>query len=123
MDENTLMIFNDILVERLQKLQPGWRDQVSAVQNEGPVDPMDDADLAFERSQKEFYLTMRQHNSRTVREILEALHRLVAGLYGICDECGTHIDLGRLKAQPTASVCIECKKELEAEERKSFQTC
>ena len=114
-------IFNGILVAQLQKLKPGVRDQVSAVDNRGSVDPMDDADLACERSQKEYHLTMRQHNSRTVREILDALQRLGAGLYGICDECGGRIDLERLKAQPTASVCIACKKELEAEERKNFQ--
>ncbi len=121
MDQNTLETFNGILVAQLQQLKPGVRDQLSAVDTKGSIDPMDDADLACERSQKEYYLTMRQHNSRSVREILDALQRLVAGLYGICDECGTPIDLERLKAQPTASVCIACKKELEAEARKNFQ--
>ena len=121
MDQNTLETFNGILVAQLQQLKPGVRDQLSAVDTKGSIDPMDDADLACERSQKEYYLTMRQHNSRSVREILDALQRLVAGLYGICDECGTPIDLERLKAQPTASVCIACKKELEAEAKKNFQ--
>jgi DnaK suppressor protein len=121
MDENTRVIFNELLVAQLQQLQPGLRDQVSEAENRGTVDPMDEADLACARSEKEYHLMMRQHNSRTALEILDALRRLGAGLYGICEECGARIGEKRLKAQPAASVCIDCKKELEAKEKKPSQ--
>ncbi len=119
MDANSRTFFNGILVARLRKLQPELWDEVSGVENRNAAGPMDEVDLACERSQKEFSLMIRLHKSRNAREIQDALKRLEAGLYGVCEECGTQIELERLKVQPAASVCIECKKEMEAEERKN----
>ncbi|MEM5786329.1 MAG: TraR/DksA family transcriptional regulator [Syntrophobacteraceae bacterium] len=123
MDENTLVVFNGILVARLQQLQHGLRYRLSAEEDSSAAGPMDEMDLITERCQREYHLLMRQRNSRTAREIVDALNRLGAGLFGICEECGAQIELGRLKVQPTASVCIDCKKELEAEERKKSRAC
>lgn len=42
------------------------------------------------------------------REIRAALQRIRDGNYGICANCGTEIPAARLKALPTATLCIAC---------------
>ncbi|HLG68940.1 MAG TPA: TraR/DksA C4-type zinc finger protein [Chloroflexota bacterium] len=42
-------------------------------------------------------------------EVRHALHKIDAGTYGICDECGQPIDIERLQARPQAAMCVPCK--------------
>lgn len=42
------------------------------------------------------------------KEIDAALERMVAGTYGICEECGQPIPLARLQALPATRYCMEC---------------
>lgn len=118
MDRETLTAFHGILIAQLQQFLSGLQDGVFEVECRNSLGPMDEADLASVRSESEMLLALRQRSNLAVREILEALHRLKAGEFGLCEECGMQIGLMRLRAQPTASVCIDCKKEIEAEERK-----
>ena len=46
--------------------------------------------------------------------IRSALKRIDTGDYGICVDCGDDIAEMRLKAQPTALHCIDCRMDLEA---------
>jgi RNA polymerase-binding transcription factor DksA len=39
--------------------------------------------------------------------------RLAAGTFGACERCGTSIALGRLRAPPTARLCIACERAAE----------
>jgi DnaK suppressor protein len=43
-----------------------------------------------------------------IRQIGRALERLEAGTYGICDGCGQHIDVERLRVVPYALHCRNC---------------
>ncbi|HHJ14192.1 MAG TPA: TraR/DksA family transcriptional regulator [Gammaproteobacteria bacterium] len=45
---------------------------------------------------------------RTVQQIDQALARIRAGTYGLCERCGEPIGEERLKAIPYASLCIDC---------------
>lgn len=40
--------------------------------------------------------------------------RIREGTYGFCEECGCRIPLRRLRAIPTATLCIECQERREA---------
>ncbi len=53
---------------------------------------------------------------RALLEINDALRRLYAGEYGVCESCGQPIGRGRLEAMPSARLCKACK---EKEERAS----
>ncbi|HEX5614938.1 MAG TPA: TraR/DksA C4-type zinc finger protein [Acidimicrobiia bacterium] len=44
----------------------------------------------------------------TRAEIDDALARVEAGTYGVCEGCGTPIPPARLEAMPTARLCIAC---------------
>ena len=45
-----------------------------------------------------------------ISKISEALRRMDSDEYGICDECGSDIDKGRLAAHPYARKCIDCAR-------------
>jgi DnaK suppressor protein len=56
---------------------------------------------------------LEERDQRLLQEIEGALDRLDAGEYGECERCGEQIGAARLKALPTATLCIECAKEME----------
>ena len=45
-----------------------------------------------------------------ISKITEALRRMDDDEYGICDECGSDIEAGRLEAHPYARKCIDCAR-------------
>jgi DnaK suppressor protein len=49
--------------------------------------------------------------------IKEALERIETGEYGICEVCGEEISEARLIARPVTTLCIDCKKKQEQEEK------
>jgi phage/conjugal plasmid C-4 type zinc finger TraR family protein len=44
----------------------------------------------------------------TLNEIDDALRKLEAGTYGLCESCGEPIPEARLEAMPSARLCISC---------------
>lgn len=45
-----------------------------------------------------------------LRAIEAALARLADGSYGTCEDCGDPIAYERLRAQPTATRCVQCQQ-------------
>ncbi|MEL6569177.1 MAG: hypothetical protein AAFQ22_12215 [Pseudomonadota bacterium] len=43
-----------------------------------------------------------------LREIEDALERLNSGEFGYCECCGGKLELSRLCADPTVSICTKC---------------
>lgn len=62
-------------------------------------------------------LNIRQidHQVQELYAVESALARMRNGTYGICAECGTNIQLDRLRAVPTATRCIDCQSRQEKE--------
>ena len=79
-------------------------------------DPTDRASLEASRNS---VLRIRDRERKLIFKIQEALQRLDNGEYGICEECGEEIGIGRLKARPVTTLCITCKSSQEIEERKT----
>ncbi|TSC86864.1 MAG: TraR/DksA family transcriptional regulator [Microgenomates group bacterium Gr01-1014_7] len=48
----------------------------------------------------------------TKTSIIVALSKIKSGSYGKCEKCGKQIELGRLLAMPTASLCLSCSKKV-----------
>lgn len=59
--------------------------------------------------ERERDLTLSAQARAAVEEIDQALARIEAGTYGICEQCHTPIPRARLKALPYASLCVACK--------------
>jgi RNA polymerase-binding transcription factor len=49
----------------------------------------------------------------TARRITETLQRIADGTYGRCEECDEPIPPARLKAIPTATLCVPCQSAAE----------
>lgn len=73
----------------------------------------DTADVAFEAGSEEMASKLAELDSRELRQIERALHRLKQGTYGLCEGCGCKIPIGRLNALPYSTLCIECQREME----------
>jgi DnaK suppressor protein len=71
------------------------------------------ADLGSDRASSDISLGRREAASEEIQGIDEALERIVAGTFGICDFCEKPIAKERLEAIPYASLCIPCKQQEE----------
>lgn len=56
---------------------------------------------------------IQARNASQIQEIQTALRKMQYEGYGYCEECGEPISLARLKARPTASLCVDCQHALE----------
>jgi len=77
-------------------------------------DPVDRASSLIDRSLSQ---SMCDRENLRIERIEQALEDLTNGAYGICQGCGEDIALKRLKANPIARHCINCKTAIETRER------
>jgi len=73
----------------------------------------DATDRAALETDRQLALCMGERDRLLIGEIHAALARVEDGEYGICRECGEEIGQARLRAQPTATLCVHCKALLE----------
>jgi len=78
----------------------------------------DPSDRASWESESIRGLRIRDRERKLLEKIDAALQRLVDGTYGECEECGELISVGRLRARPVTTLCIQCKAEQEEKELK-----
>jgi DnaK suppressor protein len=111
-----LEFFKELLNERIDELLNQANETVSGMTShkENLPDPSDRATLESDRN---FTLRIRDRERKLIGKIKEALERIEQGTYGICEDCGEEISTERLKARPVTTLCIDCKKTQETEER------
>lgn len=51
---------------------------------------------------------LREEARRSLADLQEALNRLEAGTYDVCENCGGAISPARLEARPETRLCIDC---------------
>lgn len=61
--------------------------------------------IAFERAQ---LIALLNGSRQRVADLSDALRRLDAGNYGVCERCGNPIPVERLAARPSARTCVGC---------------
>ncbi|MEE9505095.1 MAG: RNA polymerase-binding protein DksA [Thermodesulfobacteriota bacterium] len=108
--------FTELLTQRLDELLAEDNKTVNDINgpSENRPDPLDRATMELER---DFSLRIRGRETVLIGKIKEALERIENGTYGICEDCEEEISKERLKARPVATLCIECKRKQEAEEK------
>ena len=77
----------------------------------------DVSDQASAEVDQNFSMRIRDREQKLLKKIDEALDRMKAGTYGICERCEEDIPYKRLKARPVTTLCIECKTLQEQEEQ------
>jgi len=119
MDEGTLGYFREILNAHLTEVERGIKLVLSNLDEKGHVkDPMDEVDATANRAAWEDMVRLQHRSRKSAFEINTALQRIRRGDFGICVECGDGIGLVRLKAHPMTTLCIRCKRKMEALQRR-----
>jgi RNA polymerase-binding transcription factor DksA len=97
---------------RAQSVASGLEEQSRQTTGEGAGDlssaPMHLGDVGTEVYLQEMNATLLEHEEHVTREIRDALARIDAGTFGICENCDKKIPLGRLDAVPYARYCVAC---------------
>ncbi len=98
---DSLVAQAEALAKRVEKIEAhlrgvdrdtpdNWRERAQFLENDEVLEALDEHDLA------------------QIGQIKAALARVDAGTYGECADCGEAIAVGRLKALPTTTTCIDC---------------
>jgi DnaK suppressor protein len=79
-------------------------------------DRYDEVDQAQTDVEQSMRMRLRNREMLYIKKVDEALVRIDEGTFGECEECGEDIELRRLEARPTATLCVGCKEEQERKE-------
>ena len=79
-------------------------------------DRYDEVDQATTDVEQSMRMRLRNRESLYIKKVEEALLRIEEGIFGECDACGEDIELRRLEARPTATLCVGCKEDQERKE-------
>ncbi len=117
MNQRQLKAFHRLLMARRQELLDEAERTVGGMTDskENFPDPTDRASL---ESNRNALLRIRDRERKLISKIDEALQRIEDGSYGLCEACGNPIGIDRLKARPVTTLCIDCKSDQEAQERR-----
>ena len=79
-------------------------------------DRFDEIDQAATDRDKEMRMRLCNREALYMKKLEEALRRIEDGTFGECDDCGDDIEIRRLEARPTATLCVKCKEDQERQE-------
>ncbi len=79
-------------------------------------DLVDEMDITSNELETSMRIRLRNREALFLKKIDEALARIAGGTFGLCDSCNEDIELRRLEARPTATLCVNCKEEEERRE-------
>ena len=102
-----------ILVRRRDALRSALAGDLSLLKELRSESPGDVVDAAYDSTQDEISSQLAEVESRELANIENALERMKAGKYGLCEVCNGKIPMARLNALPYATMCIECQRDLE----------
>ncbi len=117
MDTKTVARFKRILLEEKQRL---LNNSKNALKNElalSPDDLPDETDLAASEINQNLIFKLRDRERQLLSKIDQALGRMEEGSFGVCESCEEPIELRRLEARPSTTLCIACKEKQEHREK------
>ena len=117
LDQDQINWFKELLNSRRAELL-GEAERTVIGMVDGKENFPEPADRAALESDRNATLRIRDRERKLINKIDEALERIEAGGFGVCEECGDEIGVERLRARPVTTLCIQCKAEQEATEQK-----
>jgi len=113
--------------DRLLQLRDSLLDSMSGVAkdtlraraegSEASAFGMHQADAGSDAYDRDFALSLLSQEQDALYEIEEALKRVDAGTYGVCEMSGEKIAQARLEALPFARYTVECQAQIEKQRR------
>jgi DnaK suppressor protein len=79
----------------------------------------DEVDLSSAELEQSMKMRLRNREALFLKKINEALEKIQAGTFGVCECCEETIESSRLEVRPTAGLCLSCKEEEEMRETRS----
>ncbi len=111
--KDSLHSLRKVLVRRRDALRNALSGDWSMLQELRTESKGDVVDFAVDAVQDEISSQLAEVESRELAYIENALERMQAGGYGLCEHCNLTIPLARLQALPYATLCIRCQREAE----------
>ncbi len=71
------------------------------------------ADVATDTYDREFSLGLASNDREALYELNDALKKMEEGSFGVCEDCKCLISKTRLKALPSARLCVKCQEKRE----------
>ena len=71
------------------------------------------ADAGTEVFEQARDVSLARQLKRSLEDVERALRKFEDGTFGICEACGTIIELARLEALPSARMCMRCQSRRE----------
>lgn len=109
--KNLLLLEKQSILKHLSELEGASATELS--QTGG-----DSVDLAALEITQSSIQKLGNREKKLLEKIDHALQKFENGEYGVCERCGEQINHARLEARPVAQFCIDCKTELEQNERR-----
>lgn len=109
--KNLLLLEKQGILQHLVELEGASVTELS----QGGGDPVDLASMEITQSAIQ---KLGNREKKLLEKIDHALQEFEAGEFGVCERCGEDISPARLEARPVAQYCIDCKTELEQNERR-----
>lgn len=110
--------FKTLLQARRDDLERVIADSERVVQEQLRVEAADGSKIDFNHPadtvtgdadyEKELAIVSRQRAELILVD--QALGRITQGTYGSCQDCGTEIEMARLKAVPYTKFCLDCQQ-------------
>jgi RNA polymerase-binding protein DksA len=107
-DVQRLEIEREEILEKMEHLRIDLRNMAEPSADEGDID-------AYEREKT---WALMQRLERKLESVDHALRIAASGTYGICENCGNRIDPARLEVLPEATLCLECQRQVERQNRR-----
>lgn len=117
MRKDVLKKFRETLLDMKGQLLADLPDRLKHEVDRSKDEGRDTYDLASDERDREINIILNDRERTKLMAIEDALLRLGEGSYGICDECGEEIGVGRLKVMPFTRLCVRCQEDLEKESR------
>jgi DnaK suppressor protein len=111
--KEAILKLRQVLLRRRDALRRALAGDLSSLAELREQSSGDVIDAALDSAHDEISSQLAEVESRELALIDNALERMRAGTYGICEVTGKPIPLARLQALPYATMCIEAQREVE----------
>ena len=112
-DKKTIARLKKMLLKEREEIVGEVRQIFESSKEMGQDGIQDIGDEAANIYNKQILLSLTESERMRLQEMDEALDRIGAGTYGICEECGEPIGLKRLEVRPVAKYCVPCLSKME----------
>lgn len=117
MDKKTVARYRKILLDEKTRILNNTKNTITHELNISTDDLPDEADLAATEINQNLVFKLRDRERQLLAKIDEALGRIDAGSFGLCQECEEPIETKRLEARPVSTLCLKCKEQEEHREK------